>query len=97
MLKKMSIVLLILFISLCAGFFIVQNKVESYLSVPRIDNTVLFTVKVGSNFSRLGNRFIEQSLINEPIWWKLLGKFHPELTKIKSGTYTPLLWWQLAF
>lgn len=87
MLKKISTVLLIGIVLCCAAFIIVQNKVENYLKVPRIENTMLFTVDVGSNFSRLGNQFVKQSFIEKSIWWKLVGKLHPELINIKSGTY----------
>ena len=87
MLKKISIVLVVLLTLLLAGLFVVQKKVENYLSIPRVDKTMLFTVKAGSNFSRLGSRLAEQSLVDDLNWWKVTAKLHPELTKIKSGTY----------
>ena len=86
MLKKISIVLVVLLTLLLAELFVVQKKVENYLSIPRVDKTMLFTVKAGSNFSRLGSRLAEQSLVDDLNWWKVTAKLHPELTKIKSGT-----------
>ena len=38
-------------------------------------------------FSRLGERLAKQAIVEDLRWWKVAGKFHPELTKIKSGTY----------
>ena len=87
MLKKVSIALLIFFTLLLAGLFLVQKKIEDYLTMPRIDNPLLFTVNPGSNFSRLGERLVEQSIVSDLSWWKVTAKLHPELTKIKSGTY----------
>ena len=86
-LKKISIMLFIFFVLLLAGLFAAQKKVENYLSVPRVDKTILFTVNAGSNFSRLGERFVEQSIVSDLSWWKVTAKLHPELTKIKLGTY----------
>ncbi len=85
--KKMGIVLALLCVVLAGVFFTVQQKIERYLSVPRIEKTQLFTVKAGSNFSRLGSHLAEQSIIDDLSWWKVTGKLYPQLTKIKSGTY----------
>jgi UPF0755 protein len=87
MLKKINIALLFFLILLLSSFFVVQKKIEDYLLVPRIERTALFTVNAGSNFSRLGNRLLEQGIVDELLWWKVIGKLHPQLTKIKSGTY----------
>ena len=86
-LKKFSIALIIFFILLLAGLFVVQKKVEHYLQTPRIKETLLFTVDTGSNFSRLGTRFLNLSIVDDLHWWKLASKRYPELTKIKTGTY----------
>jgi len=86
-LNKITVTLLILLTLLCATVFIAQQKIEDYLTISRIDKTMLFTVKAGSNFARLGNRLAEQSIVNDLTWWKVVGKLYPELTNIKSGTY----------
>lgn len=87
MVKKVGVLLLIVIISITVAYFVVQHKVENYLNTPRIEKTVIFTVNSGSNFARLGRGFVKQSIIKDVYWWKLVGKLHPELTKIKSGTY----------
>ena len=85
--KKITILLAVLCMVLLAVVFTVQQKVEHYLSMPRIETAQLFTVQAGSNFSRLGHRLAEQAIIDDLSWWKVTGKLHPQLTKIKSGTY----------
>lgn len=85
--NKITMTILILLILLCAAVFITQKKIEGYLTISRIDRTMLFTVEAGSNFSRLGNRLYDQSIVNDLTWWKVVAKVYPELTSIKSGTY----------
>lgn len=85
--KKVLIVLIFLLLCALAGVYFVLQKVENYLTVSRIDKTLLFTVPIGSNYSRLANKFSQQSIVNDLTWWKVVGKLHPELTYIKSGTY----------
>lgn len=85
--KKVLIVLMVLLISLLAGGYFTLQKIENFLTLPRIDKTLLFKVPHGSNYSRLANKFEQQSIVNDLTWWKVVGKLHPELTNIKSGTY----------
>ncbi|MFT6984986.1 MAG: UPF0755 protein [Psychromonas sp.] len=85
--NKITMTILIFLTLLCAAAFIAQKKIENYLTIPRIDKTMLFTVKAGSNYSRLGTRLAEQSIVNDLTWWKVVGKLRPELINIKSGTY----------
>ncbi|WP_019613359.1 endolytic transglycosylase MltG [Psychromonas ossibalaenae] len=85
--RKILISFAVLSALAAAGVFWGYNKLSDYLTVPRIDKTILFTVDGGSNFSRLGNRLAEQSIVNDLTWWKAVAKLHPELTNIKSGTY----------
>lgn len=85
--KKITMAILFVLTLLFTGIFIAQQKIENYLTIPRIDKTMLFTLNAGSNFSRLGNQLVELSIVNDLTWWKAVAKLHPELTKIKSGTY----------
>jgi len=87
MFKKIKFALLVLLALLSIGLYLIYNKVETYLSVPRIQTTELFVVSTGSNFSRLGNQFIEKGVIENTLWWKITGKLYPALTHIKLGTY----------
>ncbi len=54
---------------------------------PLIDKTLVFTLKKGSNFQLLEKSLKDQGILSNTTWWKVLGKLHPELTHIKSGTY----------
>jgi len=85
--KKITLVLFILLALLLAGAYFAQQQIAHYLTIPRIDKTMLFTVNAGSNFSRLGRHLNEQSIVKDLTWWKAVAKLYPELTNIKSGTY----------
>jgi UPF0755 protein len=85
--KKISIAILILLGLIFMSIFFVQEKIENYLTISRIDKTMLFTVSAGSNFYLLGDQLEEQAIVNDLTWWKIVAKLHPEFTKIKSGTY----------
>lgn len=85
--KKVLIVLTVLLISLLVGGYFTFQKIENFLTLPRIDKTLLFKVPQGSNYSRIANKFEQQSIVNDLTWWKAVGKLYPELTHIKSGTY----------
>ncbi|WP_435235065.1 endolytic transglycosylase MltG [Psychromonas sp. PT13] len=87
MFKKAGIFFLIVIIAITVSYVVVQQKVENYLTTPRIENTMMFTVNPGSNFARLGKGFVDQNIVETSYWWKLVGKIHPELTHIKTGTY----------
>ena len=69
------------------ALFFAKQQIDEYLTQPRIDKTQLIVVEHGSNFSRLGEQFLEQSIITDLRWWKVIGKLQPELTQIRSGTY----------
>lgn len=64
-----------------------QKKLNSYLNTPLVVQPTLFTINNGSNFHHLGNSLLKTEIITDLTWWKVLGKLHPELINIKSGTY----------
>lgn len=85
--KKVLITLALLLSIILAVVYWGQQKLDKYINTPLIDTTMLFTVNSGSNYSRLGNTLLNDALITDLTWWKVLGKLQPELTNIKSGTY----------
>lgn len=85
--KKIASAFSILFTLAIIALFFGKQQIDDYLSLPRIDKTQLLSVKEGSNFSRLGDNLLAQSIVTDLRWWKVIGKLHPELTKIRSGTY----------
>ncbi|MDA7746581.1 endolytic transglycosylase MltG [Psychromonas sp.] len=87
MIKKLAFILLFLCVIAVAGFMWAQQQVNYYLHSPRVTETQLFTLQDGSYFSHLGPQLVEQGLLDNTTWWKVVSKLKPELTKIKSGTY----------
>ncbi|MGB5446770.1 MAG: endolytic transglycosylase MltG [Psychromonas sp.] len=85
--KKVRIALCFLITLIIGSLFWAQHKLDSYLNTTRVEQTMLFTVDSGSHYSRLGNTLLTAKIIPDLSWWKALGKLHPELTRIKSGTY----------
>lgn len=70
-----------------AGVWFANKQINAYFEAPLIDKTQLFTLESGSNFSTLGNSLSKDGIVASLTWWKVIAKLHPELTKIKSGTY----------
>ncbi|WP_372880625.1 endolytic transglycosylase MltG [Psychromonas sp.] len=85
--KKILFALFFLIILMIGSIFWVQHKLNRYLNTPRVEQAMLFTVDSGSHFSRLGHTLLTAEIVTDLTWWKALGKLHPELTHIKSGTY----------
>jgi len=87
MIKKIGLVLLFLSVVLVAALLWAKQQIDTYLDSPRVQQTQLFTLPEGSYFSHLAPQLIEQGLLDNKRWWKIVSKLRPELTKIKSGTY----------
>lgn len=87
MIKKISLVFLVLALITIAAIFWAKQQIDSYLSTPRVKETQLFTLKEGRYFSHLGPQLVEQGLLDDTRWWRVIGKLKPELTHIKAGTY----------
>jgi UPF0755 protein len=64
-----------------------QKKLNHYLNTALVTQPTVFTINNGSNFHRLGANLLKTEIITDLTWWKVLGKLHPELINIKSGTY----------
>ncbi|PKG38688.1 endolytic transglycosylase MltG [Psychromonas sp. Urea-02u-13] len=86
-LKKISGVISFLFVLAIVALFFAKQQIDDYLTQPRLDKTQLIIVQDGSNFSRLGEQLLEESIVTDLRWWKVIGKLRPELTRIRSGTY----------
>lgn len=87
MIKKIGLVLLFLCVVLAVALLWTKQQIDSYLDTPRVQQTQLFTLPDGSYFSHLAPQLIDQGLLDNKRWWKIVSKLRPELTKIKSGTY----------
>jgi len=86
-LKKIAIGLVVLIALVVTAAFVAQQKINTYLTDPLIDHPLIFTLPSGSSYHSLGNQLLEQHILTDLSWWKVVGKLHPELTHIKSGTY----------
>lgn len=82
----MGVISFIFSLSIIALFF-AKQQIDEYLTQPRLDKTQLIVIQNGSNFSRLGEQLLNQSIVTDLHWWKVIGKLQPELTQIRSGTY----------
>ena len=87
MIKKLVLVFVFIFALIMSVFFWAQQQIEDYLHAPRVQETQLFTLNEGRYFSHLGEQLVSQGLLDSTDWWKVISKLHPELTKIKAGTY----------
>jgi UPF0755 protein len=87
MVKKITLILLVLCLLIAGGLLWAKQQVGQYLQSPRVQQTQLFTLEEGRYFTHLAPLLIEQGLLDSDRWWKVISKLRPELTKIKSGTY----------
>jgi len=87
MIKKLIPIFLFIGILLSGAIFWSLQQIKEYLELPRVEETRLFTLQEGRYFSHLGTQLIDQGLLDNTSWWKVISKIKPELTKIKSGTY----------
>ncbi|MCP4322916.1 MAG: endolytic transglycosylase MltG [Alteromonadales bacterium] len=85
--KKIAGIISFLFVLVIIALFVAKQQINEYLTEPRLDKTQLIVVENGSHFSRLGDQLLAESIITDLRWWKVIGKLHPELTQIRSGTF----------
>ena len=85
--KKVTSIVVVLIASAVILLVLAKQQLDTYLTLPRLDKTQLISVPAGSNYSRLGDDLLAQSIIPNLRWWKVIGKLNPELTKIRSGTF----------
>ncbi|MPW35347.1 endolytic transglycosylase MltG [Vibrio sp. B1Z05] len=88
MLKKI-ITLCVLFVVLAsAGLFYVWNQLNSYMNQPlQIEEPTLITIKSGTSFNSLLRQFENNQWVDASEFSRLASRAHPELTKVKAGTF----------
>lgn len=88
MIRKIAVGL-ILSIALAAGaLWFLDNQVNQYLNQPlQLQNSQLVTVDNGTNLKEVLQDFTDRNWINSSSYARLIGRFRPELTDIKAGTY----------
>lgn len=88
MIKKITLFLLLVAGLVAGGYFYVAKQVEQYVSQPvQLEEPQIFTIKSGTSFNRVLASLTSEGLIESSDVVKLVRRFHPELTKLKAGTY----------
>ncbi|CAH0526531.1 endolytic transglycosylase MltG [Vibrio hippocampi] len=88
MLKKLFILLLLVLAAAAGGYVYVKNSVETYLQQPlKLEQNELVTVERGTNLNTMLNRFSQNGWIDPIEFTNLIRRFHPELTRLKVGTF----------
>ncbi len=88
MIKKILLLALILAGVAMGGAFYVHQQVEQYVNQPiNIEQPTLITVKPGTSFSGLLKQLEKSNWIEASSYSRLVPKLHPELVKVKAGTF----------
>ncbi len=88
MLKKVTILLVVLLSILFATLFWSYQQVLTFIEQPvRLEQSQLLEVKSGTTARRLLNQLSEQDLISNIKWARFVNRVAPDLMDIKTGTY----------
>lgn len=88
MIKKILLLALILAIMALGGAFYVHQQVEQYVNQPvNIKQPTLVTVKPGTSFGGLLTQLESSGWVKASRYSRLVPKLHPELVKVKAGTF----------
>ncbi|MBY7943228.1 endolytic transglycosylase MltG [Vibrio fluvialis] len=88
MIKKLVSLLFTLLALAAVGYFYVTKQVDVYLSQPLdIQSEQLVTIPSGTSLNGALSLMTKHGWIDSQFAEKLVRRFHPELTRIKAGTY----------
>ncbi|WP_154171558.1 endolytic transglycosylase MltG [Vibrio metoecus] len=88
MIKKLVLVFVALICVVAGGYFYFVNQMDKYLAQPLgIEQAQLVTIAPGTSLSRELIVLTEQEWIKGSFVADWVRRFHPELSKIKAGTY----------
>ncbi|EGQ9203889.1 endolytic transglycosylase MltG [Vibrio cholerae] len=88
MIKKLVLVLVALIGIVAGSYFYVVEQMDQYLAQPlMIQEAQLVTIASGTTLSRELAQLTEQAWIQDSFVAEWVRRFHPELSKIKAGTY----------
>lgn len=88
MIKKLLLLIAVVMVLAVGGAFYVHQQVESYVNQPvEFATPSLITVKPGTSFSRLLAQLETQGWVQPSSYSRLVPKLHPELVKVKAGTF----------
>lgn len=88
MIKKLFLLLVIALLCVTGGYFYVQSQVEDYLSQRlQVEQPEIVTIPNGTSLSRAMAILVEKQWVNSSSYSGLVHRFHPELSRLKAGTY----------
>lgn len=88
MLKKFFILLVLVLVTVAGGVFYVKNSVEMFLQQPlQIEQNQLVAVKRGMTLNSVLNQFSQSKWINNTPFSMLIRRIHPEMTRLRVGTF----------
>lgn len=88
MIKKLIISIIALLVVASAGYFYVLSQVNQYLAQPLLlEKAEIVTVPQGTSLNGALKLLADKQWIQESIAARLLHRLHPELAKVKAGTY----------
>ncbi|WP_114767403.1 endolytic transglycosylase MltG [Vibrio rhodolitus] len=88
MIKKITLLLVLVAAMAAGAFFYLTKQVEQFVTQPlQLTQEQIFTVKPGTSFQRVLAQLNEQKLITSSEVVKVIRHFHPELTQLRAGTY----------
>ncbi|ENM5746405.1 endolytic transglycosylase MltG [Vibrio mimicus] len=88
MIKKLVLVFIALICVAAGSYFYVVQQMDKYLAQPlKIEQGQFVTIESGTSLNRELVLLTEQGWINDSFVSDWVRRFHPELAKIKAGTY----------
>ncbi|OEE72663.1 endolytic transglycosylase MltG [Vibrio ordalii] len=88
MINRILVVLLLIIIAVGAVYFYIERQVDAYLEQPlSLPSSQVVTIKSGTSLNGVLTLLNEKKWITDFSMYKLVRRLHPEITKIKVGTY----------
>ncbi|KXF81709.1 endolytic transglycosylase MltG [Enterovibrio coralii] len=88
MIKKLALLILFLALAAAGGTYWAYGQIESYVASPiNPENETLIVVPDGANYHSFTRKLVAEGVVDTSPWARWAAKTHPELTKLKAGTY----------
>ncbi|WP_325892361.1 endolytic transglycosylase MltG [Grimontia sp. NTOU-MAR1] len=88
MIKKLALIVLFLALAAAGGAYWAYTQIESYVNSDiKPTETLLVNVPEGSNYHSFTRKLVSDGVIDASQWSRWAAKTHPELTKLKAGTF----------
>ncbi|CZF79468.1 putative aminodeoxychorismate lyase [Grimontia celer] len=88
MIKKLALIVLFLALAAAGGAYWAYTQIENYVNSDiKPTEALLVNVPEGSNYHSFTRKLVSDGVIDASQWSRWAAKTHPELTKLKAGTY----------